>query len=595
MWMTKTSVNQPVFATMVMLALVVLGVFSYQRLPVEQLPDVTEPGVSIDVEYPGASPEAVETDVVKPIENVINTIDGIQRIYSTMREGSAHINIEFRLDTDVIAAAQEMRDKIAVVRSGFPREVKDPQVVRFNNENSQPIASLAVYSSTRSLQEVSTVTDQIIVKRLQNAPGVGQVSVDGEVVRQVQIYLKPAQLQAFGIGVDQVVQAIQDANQDLPAGTITADTGEQLVRLEGRIKTPAEFRRIIVATRGSAAYLGRAGVPIYLEQVADVVDGPAEATSLARVDGREAVSLDIFKVQNANVVTVGEGIAKAVRDLKGQIPDDIVVKVIESNSDWVKDSLDQVKETIVEGGILTVLIVFLFLHSWRSTVITGLTLPISVIATFIALHAFGFTINFITLLALSLCIGLLIDDAIVVRENIVRHLHMGKSHRQAALDGTNEIGLAVMATTFAILAVFVPVAFMQGIIGKYFYQFGITVAVAVSISLFVSFTLDPMLSSVWRDPVQGRFRYVPWLGRFLDAIERRVEALHRVYGRLLARSLGTHRRRVWLPIFGLVHAARTRDWRQIGTISIEQIVGHQRPGQHDVDHPVRIEAVAGFG
>lgn len=572
MWMTKTSVNQPVFATMVMLALVVLGVFSYQRLPVEQLPDVTEPGVSIDVEYPGASPEAVETDVVKPIENVINTIDGIQRIYSTMREGSAHINIEFRLDTDVIAAAQEMRDKIAVVRSGFPREVKDPQVVRFNNENSQPIASLAVYSSTRSLQEVSTVTDQIIVKRLQNAPGVGQVSVDGEVVRQVQIYLKPAQLQAFGIGVDQVVQAIQDANQDLPAGTITADTGEQLVRLEGRIKTPAEFRRIIVATRGSAAYLGRAGVPIYLEQVADVVDGPAEATSLARVDGREAVSLDIFKVQNANVVTVGEGIAKAVRDLKGQIPDDIVVKVIESNSDWVKDSLDQVKETIVEGGILTVLIVFLFLHSWRSTVITGLTLPISVIATFIALHAFGFTINFITLLALSLCIGLLIDDAIVVRENIVRHLHMGKSHRQAALDGTNEIGLAVMATTFAILAVFVPVAFMQGIIGKYFYQFGITVAVAVSISLFVSFTLDPMLSSVWRDPVQGRFRYVPWLGRFLDAIERRVEALHRVYGRLLARSLGTHRRRVWLPIFGLVHAARTRDWRQIGTISNRGIV-----------------------
>jgi len=585
MWMTKVSIRQPVFATMVMLALVVLGVFSYQRLPVEQLPDVTDPGVSVDVEYPGASPEAVETDVVKPMENVINTVDGIKRIYSTMREGSGHINIEFRLDTNVVTAAQEIRDKIALVRSGFPREVKDPQVVRFNNDNAQPIASLAVYSTTRSLQEVSTLTDQIIVKRLQNAPGVGNVSTGGLVVRQIQIFLKPAQLQAFGIGVDQVMQAIQDANQDLPAGSITSDTSEQLVRLEGRIKDPAAFGRIIVATRGSAAYLGKAGVPIYLNQVAEVVDGPAEETSLSRVDGKPAVSVDVFKVQNANVVAVGDGIAKAISDLKGQVPDDVVIKVIESNSDWVKDSLDQVKETIVEGGLLTVLIVFLFLHSWRSTIITGLTLPISVIATFIALHAFGFTINFITLLALSLCIGLLIDDAIVVRENIVRHLHLGKSHRRAAEDGTNEIGLAVMATTFAILAVFVPVAFMDGIIGRYFFQFGITVAVAVLVSLFVSFTLDPMLSSIWHDPIEGRFKYMPWLGRMLDRIELGVDALHRIYGRLLAWALSEHRRRVWLPIFGITHSLSTVrlnwqrplgirgfGWRELGTVSNRGIV-----------------------
>jgi multidrug efflux pump subunit AcrB len=573
MWITKTSINQPVFATMVMLALVVLGVFSYQRLPVEQLPDVANPQVSIQIEYPGASPEAIETDVVKPIENVVNTVDGVKRIYSTMREGSAFINTEFRLDVDIAVAAQEVRDKIAQIRSGFPREVKDPTVSRANNdENQQPIASLAVYSKTRSLQEVSTLTDQIIVKRLQNAPGVGNVSAEGSVVRQIKIYLKPAQLQAFGIGVDQVVQAIQDANQDLPAGSIISDSSEQLVRLEGRIKSPAAFGRIIIATRGSAAYLGKAGVPIYLDQVADVVDGPAEATSLARVDGQPAVSLDVFKVQNANVVTVGDGIAQAIQELKGQVPDDVVIKTIESNSDWVKDSLNQVKETILEGGLLTVLIVFLFLHSWRSTIITGLTLPISVIATFIALHAFGFTINFITLLALSLCIGLLIDDAIVVRENIVRHLHLGKSHRRAADEGTQEIGLAVMATTFAILAVFVPVAFMSGIIGKYFFQFGITVAVAVLISLFVSFTLDPMLSSVWRDPVKDRFKYVPWLGRGLARIELGVEALHRVYGRLLGSVLNSRRRRVWLPIFGIVHAARQRDWRQLGTVSSRGIV-----------------------
>ncbi|GAC1620940.1 MAG: efflux RND transporter permease subunit [Nevskia sp.] len=572
MWMTKVSINQPVFATMVMLALVVLGVFSYQRLPVEQLPDVTNPQVSVDVLYPGASPEAVETDVVKPMENVINTVDGIKRIYSTMREGSGHINIEFRLDTDVVTAAQEVRDKIAQVRSGFPREVKDPQVVRYNNDNSEPIASLVVYSKIRSLQEVSTLTDQIIIKRLQNAPGVGNVSGNGLVKRQIQIFLKPAQLQAFGIGVDQVMQAIQDANQDLPAGSISSASSEQLVRLEGRIKEPAAFGRIIVATRGSAAYLGKSGVPIYLNQVADVVDGPAEETSLARDDGQPSVGIDIFKVQNANVVTVGDGIAKAIADLKSQVPDDVVIKVIESNSDWVKDSLDQVKETIVEGGLLTVLIVFLFLHSWRSTIITGLTLPISVIATFIALHAFGFTINFITLLALSLCIGLLIDDAIVVRENIVRHLHLGKSHRRAAEDGTNEIGLAVMATTFAILAVFVPVAFMDGIIGRYFFQFGITVAVAVLVSLIVSFTLDPMLSSIWQDPVEGRFKYLPWLGRLLDRIELGIDALHRVYGRLLSWALSERRRRVWLPVFGIVHALRRLDWRQLGTVSNRGIV-----------------------
>src|SRR5690606_39193809 len=239
-----------------------------------------------------------------------------------------------------------------------------------------------------------------------------------------------------------------------------------------------------------------------------------EEQSIARVDGRRSVTLEIFKVQQANIVEVGKSVEEAIEELTERLPD-VRIRTVWSSAEFIEGSLDRVKATIMEGALLTILIVFLFLHSWRSTIITGLTLPISVIATFIALYFFGFTLNFITLMALSLCIGLLIDDAIVVRENIVRHLNMGKSHKQASREATEEIGLAVMANTFAIIAVFVPVAFMSGIIGRYFFQFGITVAVAVLVSLFVSFTLDPMLSSVWRDPVQDRFRYAPWLGRLM--------------------------------------------------------------------------------
>ena len=565
MWITKTSISQPVFTTMVMVALLVLGVFAYNRLPLEQFPDVANPVVSIFVQYPGASPEAIENDLMKPMENVVNTVDGVHRIYGTAREGVGFMQIEFLLTVNVATAAQEVRDKIAQIRPSFPREAKDPVVSRTNNDaNQQPIINLAVYSETRSLREVSTLVEQIITKRFQNVSGVGNVVPTGASVRQVQIFLKPAALESYRVGVDQVIAAVQAANQDLPAGAISRGASEELVRVEGKIKEPRGFGRIIVSTQ--------AGAPIYLSQVADVVDGEEEETSIARVNGKRSVGLSIFKVQDANIVQVGDGVQKAIEELQGRLPDDVKIKVIEANSEFIKNSLQRVKETILEGGFLTVLIVFLFLHSWRSTIITGLTLPISVIATFVALHVFGFSLNFLTLMALSLCIGLLIDDAIVVRENIVRHLNMGKTHVRAALDGAHEIGLAVTATTFAIIAVFVPVAFMSGIIGRYFFQFGITVAVAVLVSLFVSFTLDPMLSSIWRDPVRNRFKYLPWLGRIMEHVEHGVEGLHRVYGWILSRALSDRRYRLWLPVFGIVHAVRRLDWRQLGTISSRGVV-----------------------
>jgi multidrug efflux pump subunit AcrB len=547
MWITRTSINQPVFATMVMLALVVLGLFSYRLLPVEQMPEVNAPEVYIQINYPGASPEAIENDVIKPIENVINSINGVKDIFATAREGSANIQVKFELDVDIASSTQEVRDRVAQVKPSMPREVRDPYITRASTDGSQdPVVSLAVFSGSRSLREVSTLVEQQVVKRLENVPGVGHIWTGGAVERQVQVFLEPEAMQSYRVGVDQVIAAIQAANQDLPAGIITHGPTDRLVRVEGKIKDPRGFERIIVANQG--------GAPVYLHQVAQIVDGEAEQTSIARTDGKSSVSVYIYRIQQANVVEVGQGVDEAVKELKALLPEDIQIETVWSNATWVEGSLDRVKSTIAEGALLTVLIVFLFLHSWRSTVITALTLPISVIATFIALHFFGFTLNFMTLMALSLCIGLLIDDAIVVRENIVRHAAMGKGHRQAALDGTQEIGLAVMATTFAILAVFVPVAFMSGAIGRFFLQFGITVAVAVAVSLFVSFTLDPMLSSVWPDPPDGRFKRAPWLGRVMDKVEAAIEAAHRVYDRMLRWALSG--RRYGIP--GLARVARRR-------------------------------------
>jgi HAE1 family hydrophobic/amphiphilic exporter-1 len=542
MWMTRVSINQPVFATMVMLALMVLGVISYSRLGVEQMPNIQMPGIWMQIRYPGASPEQVEADLIKPLEEAVNTINGVKNIFGNCFEGRGELWIEFDLSTEMNKGIQDVRDKIAQIRPTFPKDAKEPLIIRGDFEGGQPSASFGIVSSTRSLRELTTFAEQQIVKRIQGVSGVGQVRLGGQVKREVSIRLQPAQLLAYQIGVDEVMTAIRQTNQDLPAGALRASEQEQLVRIEGKLKTVDAFRHIIVARRG--------GSPVYLEQVATVLDGEQEKSSIGRINGHPGLTLNVMKTQDANLVAVGAALDKAVEQLRQTLPADVEIKPIQESARSVKNSLDNVKRTIIEGGLLTVFIVFLFLHSWRSTVITGLTLPISVMSTFIAMYAFGFTLNYVTLMALSLCIGLLIDDAIVVRENIVRHLGMGKDHASAARDGTEEIGLAVMATTFAICAVFIPVAFMSGIIGRVFFQFGITVAVAVLVSLFVSFTLDPMLSSIWRDPLATRFQFAPWLGHLMGRIEGGVVSLHAIYGRILETAL--RRRKTTLGIAGSV-------------------------------------------
>jgi len=529
MWMTRVSIKHPVFATMVMVGLMVLGLFSYRGLGVESMPNVEIPAVFIETQYPGASPEQVENDVTRPIEEAANTVGGIKAIRSSSFEGRSGVGVEFQLTVNMDRAVQELRDRISTVRGGFPREVKEPVVYRQEGDNAQPVLQLSLSSHERSLRDLTMLTDQVIVKRLQAVAGVGQVRVNGKQNRQVLVDIRPDRLRSLNVGIDEVMAAISATNANLPAGRLSRGERENLVRIEGKMKEARDFNRIIVAQRASG--------PVYLEQVAQIADGAAEEESISRVNGERAISLEIAKVQDANTVAVGTGVRAAIEAMKDSLPKDIRFTILDDQARTVQGQLDNVKDTIIEGAILTMVIVFLFLHSWRSTIITGLTLPISVLASFIAMKYFGFTLNFLTLMALSLSIGLLIDDAIVVRENIVRHLGMGKRHMQAAEDGTNEIGLAVMATTFAIVAVFVPIAFMQGIIGRFFLQFGITVAVAVLVSLFVSFTLDPMLSSVWPDPVKDRFKYVPWLGRLMARIDRGIDRVHGFYARVLGFAL----------------------------------------------------------
>ena len=560
MWFTRVSINNPVFATMVMAALCVLGLFSYSQLRVERLPDITPPIVFVVVAYPGASPEAVETELTRPIELSLNGIAGVKMIRSNSTEGRSETVVEFQVSADMNRAVQDVRDKVAAVQPSFPRDAKQPYVSRFDGENAQPTVYLSLLGQERSARELSLLADQVVRKRLERATGVARVDVGGLTVRQVRIDLDPQRLRALQLTPGDVSTALQRANADMPVGLLTGSKEDAIVRVEGKVKDAKAFADVVVATRN--------GNVIRLADLGTLVEREREPSSISRDDGVPSISFQVFKQQDANIVETGEAIKAAADELRKTLPPGVELRLVYADSDWVARSLSGVKTTLIEGALLTIAIVFLFLHSWRSTIITGLTLPIAVISAFIAVYLFGFTLNFMTMMALSLCIGLLIDDAIVVRENIVRHVRLGLGHREAAQVGTDEIGLAVMATTFAICAVFVPVAFMKGIVGKFFFPFGVTVAVAVLVSLFVSFTLDPMLSSIWRDPPADRLMRVPVLGHLMRATDRLLDVLHGVYERAhpldlleppLARA-GAAAARVW-PSFRRRRAGATRPRR----------------------------------
>jgi HAE1 family hydrophobic/amphiphilic exporter-1 len=476
---------------MLMVALVVLGVVSYRRLAIDEYPDVTYPVVVVQTAYPGASPEVMEREVSRPIEEALNTVQGLYEVTSTSFEGSSLVRVQLNLGVNVMEAQQDVQAKVARIRRQLPRDIDDPVIVRFD-PNERPIMSIAIQSPDRPLRELTDIAEEIIAPRLEAIPGVGGVNRVGGVERQIRVQLDHAAMRSYAVSPTQVSAALERENQEVPAGRVQSGQTERLVRVTGRVKDPTAFRNIVVAVRDN--------VPIRLSDVATVVDGTADQRSAARYNGDLAVALDLLKISGANTVNVADAVRVVVDELGRQMPPDIRLAVIRDDSRRIRNALSDVQLTILLGAVLTIAIIYLFLNSWRSTVITGLTLPVSIISAFFIMWVFGFTVNTMTLLALSLAIGLLIDDAIVVRENIVRHIEMGKDHHRAAREGTDEIGLAVTSTTLAVVAVFIPVAFMGGMIGKIFLQFGVTVAFAVLVSLFVSFTLDPMLSSVWADP-----------------------------------------------------------------------------------------------
>ena len=542
MWFTRVSLQNPVMATMVMLALVVLGLFSIQRLQVDQFPNVDFPVVVITTDYPDASPEVMESEVSKKIEEGVNSIAGINALTSRSYQGTSVVVIEFDLHIDGRQAADDVREKVAAIRPTLRAEVKESRVQRFDPAD-RPIWSIAVLPDDRggtvkamSLVGLSDWVEQHLKKRLENVRGVGAVNVIGDSQREINIYLNPSKLEAYGITAEQVANAVRNENQDFPVGAIRSLEKDRVVQVSARMQRPQDFGRIIVDHR--------AGQPVRVEQLASVNDGAEEINSLAHYNGQRTLLVTVQKAQDDNTIGVVDRLNQAMTEFQTQLPPGVKLQTVQDGSRQIRVSVANVRTTLLEGAGLTVLIVFLFLNSWRSTVITGLTLPIALIGTFFFMDLMGFTINMITMMALSLCVGLLIDDAIVVRENIVRHVQMGKSTYDAALEGTQEIGLAVFATTMSIVAVFLPIGFMGGIIGKFFHEFGLTIVGAVLISMLASFTLDPMLSSIWHDPsidahhkTTKRSFYDNTLGRLTGLFERGTDLLAQVYQSVLRWAL----------------------------------------------------------
>ncbi|MEP0548159.1 MAG: efflux RND transporter permease subunit [Rhodothermales bacterium] len=486
--LSGVSIRRPVFTAMVMIGLVVLGLFSFSGLAIDQYPDVDIPIVTVQTVYTGASPETIEREVTQRLEEAFNPVAGVDGITSVSLEGVSVITVEFELGTDVDEASQDVRAKIDAVRRDLPADIEQPVVQKFD-PSAEPIVSLAVSSTTLPISDLTTMADEDIRRTLESVQGVGEVQIAGGLAREIRVDINPERLQALGVTVNQVIGALQAQNLEAPAGRVERGNREQLVRVTGRIDDPAQFAGVVVANRN--------GTPIRLGEVATIQDATEEERSLAFVDGERAVALDILKVSGANTVEVAEQVIEAVHEIQAALPAGTSLQVIRDNSVMIRHSVEDVIFELLLGALLTIIIVMLFLNDIKATTITSLALPVSVISAFIVMNVLGFTLNILTLMALSLSIGILIDDAIVVIENIVRHREMGKDHFTAAGEGTREIFLAVLATTLTIVAVFVPVAFMGGIIGKFFYQFGVTVAVAVLVSLFVSFTLTPMMSAHW--------------------------------------------------------------------------------------------------
>jgi HAE1 family hydrophobic/amphiphilic exporter-1 len=521
------AIKRPLVTVVAMVALVIFGLFALMKLKTDEFPDVAPPWLTVAVVYPGASPEGVEKEVLDPIEEQVASIAGVKRIMSKAYDGYALLMIEFLFDKDLNEASQDVRDAISTVRIDLPPEMEEPIIRKFN-DTDRPIVSLALNSVSLSPAELTRLADPGITREIRSVGGVSDVQVFGKVDRELTVEIKPDRLKAAGVGIGQVVQALMMQNLASPVGSVTGSLDERSIRLKGRMENAAEFASLVVSDRdGRLTRLG---------EVADVKDATEEPRTLALYNHTEAVGIDIKKMKGYSTTDVASRVLARVEELKKGLPPGTTMDVIKDSGTRVDHAVQNVEESLLLGALLTVLVVFVFLNSWRSTVITGVALPISVMASFIAVWALGFRLETMSLLGLSLAIGILIDDAIVVRENIVRHVEMGKDHYTAAREGTSEIGLAVAATTFSILAVFVPVGFMTGISGQWFKPFALTIAASVAVSLFVSFSLDPMLSAYWPDPHKAPSERA-WITRKLDTFNHWFNAQAQNYRKVVGWAL----------------------------------------------------------
>jgi len=552
------AIKRPMITVVTMVALVVFGLFALWRLQTDEFPDIQQPVVLTFIPYPGASPEGVEREVLKPVEDAIKGISGVDQIFGSAGDGYAQIITLFLFEKDPQVGTQDIRDAISGIRADLPSEMKEPILQRFDPADI-PIVSITMNSQTMTPAQLTRLADPGITSKLKGIPGVAQVQVVGGVKREMTIQLKPEALQAAGISVGEVVFALQAQNLAAPVGRVNGDLQERTIRLQGRLEGPQDFENLVVTERN--------GQVVRLGQIADAIDGTQEQRSLSMYNGVEGIGIDIVKSKGYSTTDVSDKIRKQIADIQANsLPKGVNMKIVRDAGKRVADSVRNVEEALLEGAFLTVLVVFIFLNSWRSTVITGLALPVSVLASFIAVWIFGFTLNTMSLLGLSLAIGILIDDAIVVRENIVRHIEMGKDHVTASHEGTDEIGLAVAATTFSIVAVFVPIGFMYGVAGQWFKPFALTIASSVLVSLFVSFSLDPMLSAYWPDPqVEAHERRNP-IARTLDRFNAWFNRQAENYKKLVAWALdhriamvliaiGSFVGALALPALGLVGAS----------------------------------------
>ena len=485
--LAEICINRPVFATVLILLLVVVGAAGFKNLGVDRFPKVDFPTITVTTTQTGASPESIETEVSEPLEEAINSISGIEDLRSYSNEGVSTVAVTFVLSKDVDVAAQEVRDKVNRALGQLPKDIEAP-IIQKQDTDATPIMGIAL-TGEGNIRDISEYADKTLRRRLESTPGVGNIDVLGGRGRQINIYLDAFKMQSFGLTVTDVTNALQSQNADIPGGRIDQGDRSLTLRTKGRIENLQGFKDIQLKAQGGGA--------VSLADVANVEDGVEDVNTVSELNGKPTVYLQISKQSGTNVVEVIKEVKARIKDLQPDISaKGYEIRIVNDQSDYIEAAIHAVEEHLIVGSILATLVVLLFLLNWRSTFISAIAIPASIIATFGLMWILGFTLNVLTLLALTLSVGIVIDDAIVVLENIYRFIEeKGMNPFEAAIEGTREIGLAVLATTLSLIAVFLPVAFMSGIVGRFMNSFGVTMSCAILVSLIVAFTLTPTLSA----------------------------------------------------------------------------------------------------